>query len=44
MSYYKLKGSDLMFYEQFIQLCEINNEKPTNVLKSIGVSSGNLQN
>lgn len=33
-----------MFYERFIQLCENNNEKPTNVLKSIGVSSGNLNN
>lgn len=44
VSYYKLKGYDLMFYKRFIQLCEINNEKPTNVLKSIGVSSGNLQN
>lgn len=38
------RGCDLMFYERFIQLCELNNEKPTNVLKSIGVSSGNLQN
>lgn len=38
------KGRDLMFYERFIQLCEDNNEKPTNVLKSIGVSSGNLNN
>ena len=37
-------GRDLMFYERFIQLCEDNNEKPTNVLKSIGVSSGNLNN
>lgn len=33
-----------MFYERFIQLCKDNNEKPTNVLKSIGVSSGNLNN
>lgn len=42
--YLQNKGSDLMFYERFIQLCENNNEKPTNVLKSIGVSSGNLNN
>lgn len=33
-----------MFYERFLQLCKDNNEKPTNVLKSIGVSSGNLNN
>lgn len=33
-----------MFYERFIQLCDESNEKPTNVLKGIGVSSGNLNN
>lgn len=33
-----------MFYERFIQLCDENSEKPTNVLKLIGVSSGNLKN
>lgn len=33
-----------MFYERFIQLCEINNEKPTNVLRTISISSGNLIN
>lgn len=33
-----------MFYERFLQLCDENSEKPTNVLKSIGVSSGNLKN
>ncbi len=33
-----------MFYERFIQLCAVNNEKPTSVLKEIGVSSGNLNN
>lgn len=33
-----------MFYERFIQLCTENSEKPTSVLKEIGVSSGNLNN
>lgn len=33
-----------MFYERFVQLCSENNEKPTTVLKKIGVSSGNLNN
>lgn len=33
-----------MFYERFVQLCAGNNEKPTTVLKKIGVSSGNLNN
>ena len=33
-----------MFYERFIQLCNEKSEKPTTVLKSIGVSSGNLNN
>lgn len=33
-----------MFYERFVQLCDESNEKPTNVLKGIGVSSGNLNN
>ncbi|MDE5754585.1 MAG: helix-turn-helix domain containing protein [Oscillospiraceae bacterium] len=33
-----------MFYERFIQLCDENSEKPTNVLKAIGASSGNLKN
>lgn len=33
-----------MFYERFVQLCARNNEKPTTVLKKIGVSSGNLNN
>lgn len=33
-----------MFYERFIQLCSENKEKPTSVLKKIGVSSGNLNN
>lgn len=33
-----------MFYERFIQLCTENGEKPTSVLKEIGVSSGNLNN
>ncbi|MCM1231097.1 MAG: helix-turn-helix domain-containing protein [Ruminococcus flavefaciens] len=33
-----------MFYERFLQICEQNNEKPTQVLKAIGASSGNLSN
>ncbi|MDE7098038.1 MAG: helix-turn-helix domain-containing protein [Ruminococcus sp.] len=33
-----------MFYERFLQICEQNKEKPTQVLKTIGVSSGNLSN
>lgn len=33
-----------MFYKQFIQLCKINNELPSNVLKTLGISSGNLSN
>lgn len=33
-----------MFYERFLQICEQNNEKPTQVLKKIGASSGNLSN
>lgn len=32
-----------MFYERFIQLCENNNEKPTVVLKEIGISPSNMQ-
>ncbi len=33
-----------MFYERFLQICEQNKEKPTQVLKEIGASSGNLSN
>ncbi|MCM1507009.1 MAG: helix-turn-helix domain-containing protein [Ruminococcus flavefaciens] len=33
-----------MFYERFIQLCDLKFEKPTNVLKIIGASPGNLSN
>ena len=33
-----------MFYERFIQLCDLKSEKPTNVLKIIGASPGNLGN
>lgn len=33
-----------MFYERFLQLCKVNYERPTVVLKNIGVSSGNLRN
>ena len=33
-----------MFYERFLQICEQNHEKPTQVLKIIGASSGNLSN
>lgn len=32
-----------MFYEQFIHLCEIKNEKPTLVLKEINISPSNMQ-
>lgn len=32
-----------MFYERFIQLCELNNEKPTIVLKEINISPSNVQ-
>ena len=32
-----------MIYEQFIKLCEINNTKPTPVLRSLGLSSGSLK-
>ena len=40
----QIRRCNYMFYERFIQLCEINNEKPTNVLRTIGISSGNLIN
>lgn len=32
-----------MFYERFIHLCENNDEKPTVVLKEIGISPSNMQ-
>ena len=32
-----------MIYDQFIRLCEINNTKPTPVLRSLGYSAGNLR-
>lgn len=32
-----------MFYKQFIKICEINNVKPTPVIKALGYSSGNLK-
>lgn len=32
-----------MIYNQFIKLCEINNTKPTPVLRSLGLSSGSLK-
>ena len=40
----QIRRCNYMFYERFIQLCEMKNEKPTNVLKNIGISSGNLIN
>ena len=33
-----------MFYERFLQICDQNHEKPTQVLKTIGASPGNLGN
>ena len=41
---YNFREVTYMFYERFVQLCAGNNEKPTTVLKKIGVSSGNLNN
>ncbi len=32
-----------MFYERFIHLCENSDEKPTVVLKEIGISPSNMQ-
>lgn len=31
-----------MFYDMFVKLCKENNEKPTPVLKRLGLSPGNL--
>lgn len=31
-----------MFYEQFVKLCEKNGEKPSPVLKKLGLSTGNI--
>lgn len=33
-----------MFYEEFMHLCKVTNERPTKILKAIGVSSGSLAN
>ena len=32
-----------MFYNQLIKLCEEHNEKPTPLLKSLGLSATNLK-
>lgn len=32
-----------MFYDKFIQLCELHNEKPTPLLNKLGISSTNLK-
>ncbi len=32
-----------MFYNQFIKICQLNNIKPSPVLKELGLSSGNLK-
>lgn len=32
-----------MIYDQIIKICEINNTKPTPVLRSLGLSSGSLK-
>lgn len=32
-----------MFYKQFIELCQRNNEKPTPLIKSLGLSAGNIK-
>lgn len=32
-----------MIYDQIIKICEINNTKPTPVLRSLGYSAGNLR-
>lgn len=32
-----------MFYEQFIELCSRNNVKPTPLIKSLGLSPGNIK-
>lgn len=32
-----------MFFEQFMLLCKKNNEKPTPLLKSLGLSAGNIK-
>lgn len=32
-----------MFYDKFIELCEERNEKPSPILKKLGLSSGNLK-
>ncbi len=32
-----------MFYDKFVALCEERNEKPSPILKKLGLSSGNLK-
>lgn len=32
-----------LFYDRFIQLCEMHNEKPTPLLNKLGISSTNLK-
>lgn len=32
-----------MFYDQFIALCKKNGEKPTPLIKSLGLSAGNIK-
>lgn len=40
---YIFQGDITMFYDKFIQLCELHNEKPTPLLNKLGISSTNLK-
>lgn len=33
----------IIFYERFVELCELHNTKPSPVLKKLGISSGNIK-